>query len=114
MTKDEFIFSKLWPDRKWHRRDRVAGRVSEYKCTCGTFCVNLFHLNCHLEDNPNPDFTTWDGFGMLLEGMQVSGGITLQVGNRSISLPANILLNLAEGRDAVYQWLGGENGKTTP
>lgn len=64
MTRDEYIFGKVWPDRCWHtwvRNNDIDGTV------CSK-CRQFYRLPGIVGSNPN--FSTWPGFGMLLEGMQ--------------------------------------------
>jgi len=62
MTKDQFIFEKLEMGR-WHTWEylKVETGITKFFCSCGK---NLSY------QHDNPDFTTWEGCGRLLDYLQ--------------------------------------------
>jgi hypothetical protein len=48
----------------WH--SDISKRNDEFKCGCGFKTADYYTFEFHLENNPNPDFSTWEGFGWAI------------------------------------------------
>lgn len=105
MTKDEFIFKKIWPDRCWHK---FFGNEVDSRCEKCGFLVDYCSVN--------PDFSSAEGFFMLLKGMQERAdwiNFHRYLHNNTYgrwdyySVPW-IYIDPPAFRDACWKWLGGE------
>ncbi len=114
MNKDEYIFSKLFPNHCWHE---FYEKMDLIPSLGGGACTTMSHCKkCHTLNIPNPDFTSWDGFGMLLAKMQEredwegDNGFQQHISgcgsNRCIDMYD---INPSHFRDTVFRWLGGVN-----
>lgn len=103
MTRDEFIFKKLWPDKCWHTAEWP---LQNGYCDCGQFAIN-------------PDLSSKSGFFLLLKGMQeherweefkVEHGALSKHGHH-LDLLLEEIINPPVFADAVGKFFGWKEGK---
>lgn len=126
MTKDEFIYSKLWPEKCWHEWEQKYPCGGSECVRCGKYwpLFPSIEIQRIIQRSTILDLTTWQGFGMLWERMSKEWDwnefllwldckefpilkVQTEIGLMMPFIDCNYI-HPERFRDLVFTWLGGK------